>query len=228
MGDPKKFRKKYSTPVHPWNAANIASEVKLIKEHGLKNKKEIWKVTSSLKKYKDLAKKLIAVKTSQGEKEKAQMIDKLQRLGLIHAGAELDDVLSLETKDLMERRLQTLIYRLGLARTIKQARQMIIHRHVIVAGKKITFPSYIVSKEEEAQIKFDGKSPFDDEEHPERNDLNADIKKEIEAIKPEKKKKAETKTVKETSKEDKSKPEENKEEVSKETKPDKKGEDVKK
>ncbi len=178
MGDPRRLRKKYSTPVHPWNAANIELEKELIKEYGLGNKKEIWKIGSILKKYKDLAKKLIAVKTAQGEKERNQMMDKLYRWGLIGEGAALDDVLSLNVKDLMERRLQSLVFRMGLARSMKQARQHIVHRHVIIGDKKITFPSYIVSREEEGQIQFDGNSTLSDAEHPERVPLEKGEKME--------------------------------------------------
>lgn len=143
---------------------------------------------SILKKYKDQAKKLIAVKTKQGEKEKAQMMDKLQRLGLIQAGSELDAVLSLEVKDILERRLQSLVFRNSLARSMNQARQFITHRHVLVGKKKITFPSYIVSQEEEGQISFDPKASLSGEDHPERINLNADIKEEVEAIRKVKKK----------------------------------------
>jgi small subunit ribosomal protein S4 len=199
MGDPKRLRKKYSTPVHPWNAANIELEKELIKEYKLGNKKEIWKISSVLKKYKDLAKKLIAVKTAQGEKERNQMMDKLFRWGLIGEGAALDDVLSLNVKDLMERRLQSLVFRMGLSRSMKQARQFIVHRHVRVGNKKITFPSYIVSRDEEGQIQFDGQSTLSDAEHPERAIL--DKKEKMEEKKPEEDKKPKEKPSGEAQKE---------------------------
>jgi len=191
MGDPRKLRKKYSTPMHPWDAEKIKLEKGLIKEYGLRNKSEIWKMGSVLKKYKDLAKKLIAVKTSQGEKEKKQMMDKLQKWGLIQVGAELDDVLSLDVKDIIERRLQSLVFRNGLARNMKQARQFITHRHVMVGDRKITFPSYIVSQEEEGQIKFDSGSSLSNEDHPERIDLSEGVREEAEKIKVKKSKEKE-------------------------------------
>ena len=43
MGQPRKSRKKYNTPPHPWNAERIKNENKLMTKYGLKNKKEIWK-----------------------------------------------------------------------------------------------------------------------------------------------------------------------------------------
>jgi len=188
MGDPKKLRKKYATPMHPWNVNQIEVEKELLNSYGLGNKKEIWKMVSILKKYKAIAKRLIADQTEQGAKEKEQMMNKLQKLGLINAGAELDDVLSLETKDIMERRLQSLVFRKGMARSMKQARQFIVHRLIMVGDKKITFPSYVVSQEEEAQIKFDANKSLADEEHPERVNINKDIQAEAAAIKKKPKK----------------------------------------
>ena len=108
-------------------------------------------------------------------------------MGLIQAGAELDNVLDLNIKDVMERRLQSLVFRQGFARSMKQARQFITHRQIMVGDKKITFPSFIVSQEEESQIKFDPRSTLSQEDHPERIDPNQDIKKEAELIKKEKK-----------------------------------------
>ena len=77
----------------------------------------------------------------------------------------------------MERRLQTQVVRRGLARTMKQARQMIVHRHIMVGDKIITSPSYLVKAEEEDKIKFAPKSPFSNPDHPE---LNVKKKEEME------------------------------------------------
>ena len=41
MGQPRKSRKKYNTPPHPWNAERIKNENKLMTKYGLKNKKEM-------------------------------------------------------------------------------------------------------------------------------------------------------------------------------------------
>ena len=46
---------------------------------------------------------------------------------------------------LLERRLDSVVFRLKLAITCAQARQMIVHGHVMVNGKKVTSPSYQVS-----------------------------------------------------------------------------------
>lgn len=168
MGDPKRIRKKYDTPQHPWEAVRMEEESVIFREYGLKNKKEIWRLASLLRKYNGNAKKLIASRTAQSEVEKIQLLTKLQRLGLLQEGARLEDVLSLSTKDFMERRLQSVVFKKGLARSMKQARQFIIHHHIIVNGKKISVPSYLVLKEEEPTINFTDSSTLTNPDHPER------------------------------------------------------------
>jgi small subunit ribosomal protein S4 len=168
MGDIKKIRKKYQTPMHPWSASRIAEERTLRTEYGLGNKKEIWKMNSLLTRLKDRAKLLIAQQGSQADKERDQLVQRMARLGLIKTGATFDDILSLSLHDVMNRRLETLLVRKHLARSAKQARQMVTHRHVLVAGKMVTSPSYLVSVEEEPTITFAARSPFLNEQHPER------------------------------------------------------------
>lgn len=176
MGDPKKFRKKYETPAHPWVKSAIEEQAKVRKEYGLKNRREILRVSSFLRKYKKLAKKLIGRPTAQGEKEKEQIMGKLFRLGLLKPGAILDDILGLQLNDVLNRRLQSVIYRKGLARSMKQSRQFIIHRHVLVGDKEITMPTYLVSREEEAGIRFKDNSTLASEEHPERMPVQRETK----------------------------------------------------
>jgi len=168
MGDPKKQRKKYSMPKNPWQKERIEQEKENLKEYGLKNKKEIWKLVSMIREFSNQVKKLIATKTEQAEKEKKLLLQKLQSLGLIEKTAQLDDVLSLTTKDIMERRLQTIVHRKGLAKSMKQARQFIVHGHIKVNNRKVTVPSYLVKKEEENLITFDQKSTLANPNHPER------------------------------------------------------------
>ena len=168
MGDPKKLKKKYSTPNHPWNKTAIDEGRVLTKEYGLKSKKEILVASSFLKKYKDIAKKLVANTTDQGTKEKQQVLEKLQQLGLLSVTAELDQVLGLEVKDVLERRVQSIVFRKGLARTMNQARQFIVHRHVKIGGKEVTSPSVLLTLKEEAGLDFKDKSSLADEKHPER------------------------------------------------------------
>jgi len=171
MGDPKKLKKKYNPLAHPWIRANIEEGKVLKQEYGLGKYTEILIASSFLKKYKDIAKKLIADKTAQGEKEKKQMMDKLHRLGLIQTGAGLDEVLSIQLKDVLERRLQSVVFRKGFARSMKQARQFITHRHVIIGNKEITSPGYMLTTAEENNLAFKTTSTLASADHPERTPL---------------------------------------------------------
>lgn len=168
MGDTKKIRRKYAKPIHPWNKERIDEERRYKRTYGLTTKKELWKSESTLKGFKNQIKSFPSMEPEQAAKQKELLRARLRKLGLLQADQDLGVILGYTTEQLLERRLQTIVLKKGLARTSKQARQMIIHEHILVAGKKINAPSYLVTKEEEAQIAFSRKSPFFDEQHPER------------------------------------------------------------
>lgn len=168
MGDPKKTRKKYDTPTHPWFRTRIEEEKKVLKEFGLKNKRGIWKMETVLRGFKDQVKSLASRFDEQSKLEEQQLISRLNSLGLMSPGEQLDKVLGLQLKDILNRRLQTLLVKKGFARSMKQARQFITHGHVLVDKKKITFPSYLVGIKEEGFIEFVPTSSLSREDHPER------------------------------------------------------------
>ncbi|MBS3096137.1 30S ribosomal protein S4 [Candidatus Woesearchaeota archaeon] len=154
MGDPKRQRKKFSTPSHPWQKERIEEEKKILKEYGLRRKYEVWKMDSLLKKFLHRAKTIIGERTSQSEIEKKQLLQRLYMLGLLKKDSKVEDVLNLRLKNILERRLQTLVCKKQLAKTMRQARQFITHEHVAVGSRKITTPSYLVSIEEEPKIRM--------------------------------------------------------------------------
>ena len=168
MGDPKKSRKKYTKPSHPWQRDRMEKETQIRKLYGVRRKREIWKMDSIRKNFTNRVKSLIAARTEQANKEREQVVQKLVKLGLIDLNAKFDDILGLTLESVMERRLQTIVWKNGMAKSPQQARQFIGHGHVIVGGKKITSPSYLVPKSQEAQIGFLQTSAFVDTEHPER------------------------------------------------------------
>jgi small subunit ribosomal protein S4 len=198
MGDPKKLRKKYETPRHPWQATRIIAERSLINEYGLKNKKEIWKAQSLLRKFTKQAKSLSTVKAEHEERTKQQLLSRLIKLGLLNAGQSREDVLGLNVKDILERRLQTLLFKKGLARTIKQSRQLIVHGHIMINEQKITVPGYLVQLDEENKIGFLQNSSLNDQDNPERILINEKNKlsEQEQEIKDSKDKKEETKKAK--------------------------------
>jgi len=147
----KKERKKYKKPLKPWDKERIEKEREIIKTYGLKKKKEIWKTEALVRKFRRMARNLAARKDN--EKERI-LIEKLIKMGVLEKGATLDDVLSLTVENLLERRLQTIIFRKGLANTAKHSRQLIVHGHIKINDRKIIYPSYLVMKEEEDNIKL--------------------------------------------------------------------------
>jgi small subunit ribosomal protein S4 len=150
----KRQKKKYETPLKPWDKQRLEEEKKLLKKFGLKNKKEIWRAEAIVRKFRRMAREIAA----KYDKEKERiLINKVVRLGLLKEGATLDDVLGLTVENLLERRLQTILKNKGLANTIKHARQLITHGHVKINGRKVTYPSYIVPINEEDSIVVDKK-----------------------------------------------------------------------
>ena len=196
MGAPKRQRKKYSSPSHPWQKERILTEKDLSDKYGLRRKYEIWKMNSILKNFSNQAKRLITEKTSNVDLERSQLLKKLNVLGLLDKNTKIADVLSITLNDILERRLQTLVFKRNLARSIVQARQFITHKHIMVGSKRITTPSYLVPIEEENFIQFAPTSSLANPNHAERfieEKKSKVIKKEI---KEEVKKKPELKEEK--------------------------------
>jgi len=145
----RKIKRNYKTPTKAWQKERIEKERATVKTYGLKKKREIWRNETLSRKFRRLARNLAA--SADKEKEKV-LIDKLVKFGLLKEGSTLDDVLSLTTENFLERRLQTILVRKGLCTTPKQARQIIVHGHVLIDGKRIVYPSYLVAKTEEDKI----------------------------------------------------------------------------
>ncbi|MBD3354762.1 30S ribosomal protein S4 [Candidatus Woesearchaeota archaeon] len=223
MGDPKRNRAKFSTPKKAWEKERIEEEKELIKEYHFKNKQEIWKLTSKLRNFSRQAKRLIVLKTEQAEKEKIQLLNKLKSLGLLSEQGDLDDVLGITTKDLLDRRLQTVVFKKGFAKSMKQARQFIVHGHIVIENKKITSPNFLVSVENEGKVGFSQSSELSDEMHPERK-KEEKLPKKPKAKGEKGKSKENKKDSKEESKPKKEKKEskENKKESKEKSKPKKK------
>ncbi len=173
MGYPGKNHKQYQTPKRPFEKTRIEEETRLVIEYGLRNKREVWKAQAYLRRYRKAARDLLSLMSAGVdvqifETKKAVLIDHIQRMGLLGPDADIDDVLSLKVPAQLERRLQTLVYRQGLARSPKQARQLITHGHVAINGKRVSIPGYRVKRVEETQISYYGKSPLTLSDHAER------------------------------------------------------------
>ncbi|MFW9901791.1 MAG: 30S ribosomal protein S4, partial [Candidatus Thorarchaeota archaeon] len=132
MGDPRRLKKKFKKPKHPYQKDRIMEELEFLGKYGLRNKREYWKMRTMLGKWRNIARQSRTLSKEQALEVQQTLIKKLNRLGIIGSEAEFEDVLLLTTEDLLKRRLQTLVYEKGFASTIYQARQYITHGHIQV------------------------------------------------------------------------------------------------
>ena len=153
MGDPKKRRPKAEAPRKVWDPERIKQESGLKREYGLRKTRELWSASSELKKMRRHARKLLSL-GEEGEIRGQKLVAKLKRLGIAKSQMQLDDILALSVRDFLERRLQTLVLKRGLARTAKQARQLITHGFISVKGRRVNIPSYMVTAEEESTVSY--------------------------------------------------------------------------
>lgn len=140
----KRKHKTYSKPKRPFDKARIDEEAIIKKEYGLKNKREIWKADAKIRSIRSKAKKLIG----ESKEEQEVLFNRLKKNGF--DVNTLGEVLSLDKSDYLKRRLQSITSK-KLKITVKTARQMITHRKILVDGKAIDAPSYIVP------VKFENK-----------------------------------------------------------------------
>lgn len=171
MGDPRKQRKKYETPRFPWRTDVLQEELKLLGQYGLRNKRELWRHKTMLSKFRGIARSLIGKAPEERKKMQKMLLARLKKLGIIHETAALDNVLDLAIEDILERRLQTVVFRRGMAKSIYQARQLVTHGHIAIGDQRVTVPSYTVSREEETQIAFTRQSRLSNPKHPLRQTI---------------------------------------------------------
>lgn len=146
MGDIRRKHNLYSRPKKMFEASRIENDNKIQKEYGLKNKSEVWKASAKVTGFRKRAKKLISNKGKESE----EFFQRLQNMGL--DVKVTSDVLALTAEAILERRLQTFVFKKGLAKTILEARQLITHKNVVVDGRVVNIPSFNVSKKLENKI----------------------------------------------------------------------------
>ena len=158
MGDPKRSRKGYSRPKSPWRTDQLAQELYLLGTFGLRNKRELWKVQTQLSSVRKQARTLLAATEAVRLREEKKLLDSLKKRGLIVETATLDDILSLTVEDVLSRRLQTMVFKKGMALSPLHSRQLIVHGHVSVGRRIITIPGYEVGRKDEGAIGLVGGS----------------------------------------------------------------------
>jgi len=169
MGHPIRKKKRYEKPRRLWDATRVKNENELAEIYGLKNRREIWKAAGVIKRYRREMRTILAemaelTPSKHTLQKKEALVAALRRRGILKgivgagaiASAALEDVLALNVEAILERRLQTRVHKKGLARSLKHARQLIVHGHIAVAGRRVTIPSYTVDVEEDGKIKYYG------------------------------------------------------------------------
>ncbi len=154
MGDPKYPRKVWRKPKRPLNYDLKMEELRTLGTYGLRTKRELWKAHTELSRVRHQARSLLALRREVREKREPVLMSSLARIGLVSGEATLDDVLNLQVTDLLGRRLQTIVWkRLGF-RSPYQARQAVVHGHIMMGDRIVDIPSYTVRADEEETIRL--------------------------------------------------------------------------
>jgi len=156
--------------------------LKLVGEYGLRNKREVWRVLLTLSKIRRAARYVLRYSEPPRRRKRLifhselltldekdpkrlfegnALIRRLVRVGVLdESRMKLDYVLALKAEDFLERRLQTCVYKLGLAKSIHHARVLIRQRHIRVGKQIVNVPSFIVRLDSQKHIDFALTSPF--------------------------------------------------------------------
>jgi small subunit ribosomal protein S4 len=173
MGDPKTPRRVWKKPKRPLNYDLMMDELKTLGTFGLKTKRELWKTQTELSRVRLQARSLLALRQEERERKEPILIQSLSKIGLVDQNSTLDDVLNLQVNDLLSRRLQTIAQRKLFFKTPYQARQAIVHGHIMIGDSIVTIPSYIVKTEEETKIRLIPESRFNETLSKPESDLGS-------------------------------------------------------
>jgi len=154
LGDPKYPRRVWRKPKRPLNYELKMEELKTLGTFGLKTKRELWKARTELSRLRKQARSLLALRQEVRQEKEPILIKSLSKIGLVGDDSTLDDVLNLQVIDLLSRRLQTVVLKKFGFKTPYQARQAVVHGHIMIGDRIVNIPSYTVSIEEENNIRI--------------------------------------------------------------------------
>lgn len=152
MGDPKRIRRKYEKTKMMWNKQRIDEEHGMCDKFGLANLRELWKATTEVATIRKNVREVLSGRAE--DKVGKDIIGRLARYGIVRSTATLDDLLSVSPEAILERRLQSVVYKKGMAKTIKQSRQLIAHGFIAINGRRVNAPGYLVPRSEDEMISY--------------------------------------------------------------------------
>merc|ERR1712147_211954 len=159
----RNFSKTSKRPRRSYDKERLDAELKLIGTYGLKNKREIWRIGLVLSKVRAVARQLLTLEERDPQRvfRGQALMRRMIRYGILDEDKQrLDYVLALKIEDFMERRLQTLVFKRGLAKSIHHARVLIRQKHIRVGRQIVDIPSFMVRVESQPHIEFSLSSPF--------------------------------------------------------------------
>ena len=163
MRNYRNFNRVSKAPRRPFERERLDRELKLVGQYGLRCKREIWRVNVVLSKMRRTARLLLTMPETNPRRvlEGSALLKRCHDFGFLEASKnKLDYILSLTSTDVLERRLQTVIFKAGMAKSVHQARCLILQRHIAVGKQIVTTPSFMVRMAREGHISFADVSPF--------------------------------------------------------------------
>ena len=157
----------YKTPKRPFDRTRFDSELKLAGQFGLRCKREIQRVHYTLGHMRRIA-KVMLMKDANDQKRQLEggaLLRRLHNLGILPPEQnKLEFVLALKLENLLERRLQTVVYRKGFARSIHHARVLIRGKMIKVGKQVVDSPSFMVRVESEPHVQMAENTPLTNSE----------------------------------------------------------------
>ncbi len=135
-----------------WNKQRIETEHKLKERYGLKNLRELWRAVSELRRIRRNVREVLSGRATQ--KTGKEIISRLAKYDIVKPEATLDDILVVDVERMLDRRLESVVYKRGMARSMSQARQLIAHGFIAIDGKRVKAPSYLVKRDEESKLSY--------------------------------------------------------------------------
>eukprot|EP00244_Chara_vulgaris_P008458 TRINITY_DN332_c0_g1_i1.p1 TRINITY_DN332_c0_g1~~TRINITY_DN332_c0_g1_i1.p1 ORF type:complete len:198 (-),score=40.93 TRINITY_DN332_c0_g1_i1:847-1440(-) len=159
----RNYGKTFKKPRRPYEKERLDAELKLVGQYGLRNKRELWRVQYALSRIRNNARTLLTLdeKNTRRIFEGEALLRRMNRYGLLDESQnKLDYVLALTVENFLERRLQTLVFKTGLAKSFHHARVLIRQRHIRVGKQIVNIPSFLVRVDSQKHIDFALTSPF--------------------------------------------------------------------